>query len=357
MNHQKELILFLLCFLVFCTLSFHQSIHCGKAAARQHHAFLNEAQPSTTGFIKWPHENSDLLPDPALVFGKLPNGFRYVLMQNHKPKDRVSIHLDIQAGSLHEDDDQQGLAHFLEHMLFCGSTHFKPGELVKYLQSIGMQFGADANAHTGFYETVYDLLLPGGDRENLEKGLIVMQDYAEGALILQSEVDRERKVILSEKRSRDSVSYRTFESRIKVELPDARISKRLPIGLENVIKKADRNKLKAFYDTWYRPEKMILVMVGDFDTKLALSLIEKNFSQLSARAPAKPMPDAGKITHRGIKPFYHFEKEAGNTKISLEVLKKVEEQPDSFAFQKQMLIKNFANQIVQDSLDELVRQS
>ena len=103
----------------------------------------------------WPHEKSDLSPDPAVVFGTLKNGFRYVLLENHKPKDRVSMHLNVQVGSTSESDSQQGLAHFLEHMLFNGSTNFQPGELVKYFQSIGMQFGPDANAHTGFNKTAY----------------------------------------------------------------------------------------------------------------------------------------------------------------------------------------------------------
>ena len=154
----------------------------------------------------WPHERSDLAPDPAVVFGQLPNGFRYALMENRTPRDRVSIHLNVMSGSLNENDDQKGVAHFLEHMLFNGSTHFKPGELVKYFQSIGMQFGADANAYTGFDETVYLVLLPEGDEKNLSEGLLVMRDYADGASLLPSEIDRERKVILAEMRSRDSAS-------------------------------------------------------------------------------------------------------------------------------------------------------
>ncbi|MBU4287162.1 MAG: insulinase family protein, partial [Proteobacteria bacterium] len=118
-------------------------------------AIANTADSDINSNLDWPHENSDLLPDPALLFGKLPNGFKYVLMKNTNPKDRVSLHLNVQVGSIHETDKQLGLSHFIEHMLFCGSKHFKPGELVKYFQSIGMQFGPDANAHTGFYETVY----------------------------------------------------------------------------------------------------------------------------------------------------------------------------------------------------------
>jgi zinc protease len=308
-------------------------------------------------FVKWPHEKSDLLPDPAVIFGKLPNGFRYVLMENHRPKDRVSIHLDVQAGSLHESDDQQGLAHFLEHMLFNGSTNFKPGELVKYFQSIGMQFGPDANAHTGFNETVYDILLPQGDRKYLKKGLTVIKDYAEGALLLPSEIDSERRVVLAEKRTRDSVGYRTYIATLNFEFPHAKISKRLPIGKEEILKKADHKRLKEFYDSWYRPEKMILVMVGDFDTQAAISLIKENFSSLSSRAPPVREPDVGKINHFGIKPFYHLEKEAGNTTTSIEVVEKVSKEPDSFTFQKNRLVKNIANRIVQNRLNAKVRKA
>lgn len=183
----------------------------------------------------WPHEKSDLAPDPAIIFGRLANGLRYVLMENQEPRDRVSMHLIVQAGSMNEDDHEQGYAHFLEHMLFNGSKHFKPGELVKFFQSIGMRFGGDANAHTGFYETVYDVLLPDSKQGSLEKGLLVLQDYAEGALLLPSETEKEKKIILAERRTRDSASYRTYEAVIKFEFPDARISKRLPIGLEKTI--------------------------------------------------------------------------------------------------------------------------
>ena len=314
----------------------------------------NAASVGVSEMPCWPHGKSDLYPDPAIVFGKLPNGFRYVLMENHEPKARVSMHLNIQAGSMNESDHEQGLAHFLEHMLFNGSTHFKPGELVKYFQGIGMQFGPDANAHTGFYETVYDVLLPEGDREDLKKGLVVLKDYAQGALLLQSEIDKERKVVLAEKRTRDSASYRTFLSTLNFELPDTRIPERLPIGKENIIKSADRSLLKKFYDTWYRPENMVIVMAGEFSPGTAVSLIKESFSSISARAPRKPDADIGEINHKGIKPFYHFEKEAGNTTVSIEVISKSDKTSDSFALQKKRLLKDIADRIVQDRLDAMV---
>jgi len=303
---------------------------------------------------QWPFENSDLRPDPALVFKRLSNGFRYILMENHYPKNRVSMHLFIQAGSLDESDTQQGLAHFLEHMLFDGSTHFKPSELVKFFQNIGMQFGPDANAHTGLNETVYDVLLPKGDKESLKKGLLVMKDFAQGALLLPSEVEKERRVVLAEKRTRDSASYRTYVAQLNFEFPDARISKRLPIGKEEILKKAGQKQLKAFYDTWYRPKRMILILVGDFDPNSAETIIGQQFSAITPRAPPKAEPDLGNVHHKGIKAFYHFEKEAGNTTVSIEVLKKILPMPDSYEFRKKQLVEDIANRMVKHRLDKLL---
>ncbi|GBC63125.1 insulinase family protein [Desulfonema ishimotonii] len=305
----------------------------------------------------WPHRQSDLAPDPALKFGRLPNGIRYVLMHNTTPRNRVSMHLAIQAGSMQETDAQRGLAHFLEHMMFNGSEHFRPGELIRYFQEIGMEFGPDANAHTGFYETVYDILLPEGDKAGLEKGLVVLQDYAQSALLLPEEIDRERKVILAEKRTRDSASYRTFVRSLKFELPEARVSERLPIGTQAVIENADQTILKDFYDTWYRPDRMVLVLVGDFDTALAESLISARFTSLSPRAPERPEPDVGQIRHKGSRAFYHHEKEAGNTEITIQVLTKEEPQPDSLALQQEYLIRDMADLILQTRLDALTRKS
>ncbi len=232
----------------------------------------------------FPHEKSDLKPDPNLIFGKLSNGFRYVLMKNQEPKDRVSIQLDIQAGSLQEKDNQQGIAHYIEHMIFNGSEHFAPGELIKYFQSIGMSFGPDANGHTSFDETVYNILLPDGTEESLKKGLSVMQDYACGALLLESEIEQERGIILAEKQLRDSVEYRTYVASMKFSFEGSLISERLPIGTEEDIKNANQQILKNYYDTWYRPENMILIMAGDFDSAMAESLIKSSYSTFAPRA-------------------------------------------------------------------------
>jgi len=304
----------------------------------------------------WPHEKSDLRPDPALIFGKLPNGFRYVMMKNHEPKDRVSIHLNVQAGSLYESDEQQGLAHYLEHMMFNGSEHFLPGELVKYFQSIGMSFGSDANAHTGFAEAVFDVLLPEGTEKSLKQGLLVLKDYARGALLSESEIERERGIILSEKRTRDSVDYRTYLKSMEFLFAGSGLSERMPIGKEEVIRKADRKLLKSYYDTWYRPENMILIMVGDFDPKTAEKLIISEYSDMTAAAPAGSCPDMGTVSHEGIKTFYHFEKEAGNTDTSINVVWNTVPKPDSYNLQKEHLAQYVADTIVNNRLEALTEK-
>lgn len=315
---------------------------------------LPGAPPGEAAGPGWPHETSDLAPDPEVTFGRLPNGFRYALMPNRTPRARVSMHLNIQSGSLQESDAQQGLAHFLEHMLFNGSTHFPPGELVKYFQSIGMQFGPDANAHTGFDETVYDILLPDGDRASIEKGLLVLRDYADGALLLPAEIDRERKVILAEKRTRDSAAYRTFEASFQFSFGDARIARRLPIGLAEVIEKADRAELEDYYETWYRPERMVLVMVGDFDLPQAASAIQERFASLTARRTPQPDPDPGQPENSGERFFHHFEKEAGKTRVSIEVLSRADEEADSAALRHRELLEEMADRMVQNRLDTLL---
>ena len=302
-------------------------------------------------FLPWPHEKSDLAPDPAITFGRLANGFRYVLMENKRPEDRVSVHLYIRAGSLNETESQQGLAHFLEHMLFNGSTHFPPGELVRYFQSIGMQFGNDANAHTGFDETVYDIILPAGDEENLEKGLLVIRDYAMGALLLESEVKRESGVILAELRSRDSADYRTFKASLQFELPDLLVSKRMPIGKPEIIENADRALLKNFYDAWYRPDNMVLVMVGDFTIPLAERLIDTQFSDFRPRGSAPALPALGTIDHQGLKIFHHYEPEAGGTTVSIETIRPQDYMPDSLALQRRQMVADMADRMVQNRLD------
>jgi zinc protease len=297
--------------------------------------------------------------DPALVHGVLPNGFQYVLMKNATPQDQVSVHLNVFAGSVHETDQEQGVAHFLEHMLFNGSDHFKPGELIEYFQSIGMDFGADANASTSFFHTTYDLTLPKGDKQSLEDAFRVIQDYAGGALLLEEEINRERGIILAEKRERDSVAYRTFKQELAFELPGSLLNRRLPIGLTSVIETADRDLLKGFYDRWYRPDNMALVIVGDMDIKEAQHLIKKRFSSLQPRGKFTQEAKARNIawqSRKGILAFHHYEPEAGNTDITIERISHTPFEPESPEKLKEKVLESLGNAIFQNRLSSMIRK-
>jgi zinc protease len=307
----------------------------------------------------WPHEKSELQPDPSLHFGRLDNGFRYVLKKNQEPRDRVAISLNIQAGSLNETDEERGIAHFLEHMLFNGSTHFAPGELVDYFQSIGMSFGGDTNAHTSYDETVYDIILPKGTKKDIEEGLLVFSDYARGALLLEEEIDRERGVILAEKRSRDSAAYRAHVKEMEFSMRGTMIPERMPIGILATLNKADHVLMKRFYDAWYRPENMVLVMVGDFDPKEVAPLIKKQFAGLTGAGPIPPCPEFGRLEHDANHPefYYHHEAEMGVTETGIETLWNVKPKNDSFALQVEQLTGYVASRILQHRLDDLARKS
>ncbi|OQY02391.1 MAG: hypothetical protein B6I26_00695 [Desulfobacteraceae bacterium 4572_130] len=310
--------------------------------------------------------------DKALIHGTLLNGFRYILLKNSTPENRISMHLNVCAGSMHEADNQQGIAHFLEHMLFNGSTHFKPGELVKYFQSIGMSFGSDANAHTSFFETVYDIFLPlnnensDNNYKKIEKAFLVLSDFAGGGLLLSSEINKERNIVLCEKQDRDSVSYQTFKKALNFEIPDSRINQRFPIGIEKIIKTADRALLKNYYDTWYTPDNMILVMVGDFNVDIAKKLIKKSFSSMKTRADKKQIIKKKAILkqiiqdkwkpHSAIKAFYHYEPEAGNTDVSIGTVTKLEFKEDTLEDLKKRVLGNIADTILQNRLSKIVRQ-
>lgn len=276
------------------------------------------AKTTPSKALQFPQEQSDLKPDPAAHYGKLPNGLRYVVMPNHEPKGRASLRLLVLAGSLHESDDQRGLAHFLEHMAFNGSTHYPPGTLVEFFQRMGMSFGGDTNANTGFERTVYLLELPQADEATLTEGLRVFSDYAGGLLLSKEEIDRERGVIMSEKRASDSVGFRTFVAQFQAMLGNSLLSKRIPIGVPEVITQAERDRFVDFWNTWYRPEKMAVVIAGDFsDTAAVEKIVTNTFSALAARAPARPDPSLGKLDHfEGIRPIFHAEPEAPSTSIS-----------------------------------------
>ena len=265
------------------------------------------------------HEGSDLKPDPAVRYDKLPNGVRTAVLPNDEPRGRASLRLLVLAGSLHEAEDQRGLAHFLEHLAFNGSVHYPPGTLVEFFQRMGMSFGGDTNANTGLERTVYQLELAHADAATIAEGLRVLGDYAGGLLLLPEEIEKERQVILAERRARDSVGYRTFVAQFEAMLGTTLLPKRLPIGEPEVISQATRERFTHFWDTWYRPERMAVVVVGDFPDPAAVEkMIAEQFSNLTPRAPEQADPDLGRLPQfEGTRVVYHFEPEAPATEVSI----------------------------------------
>ncbi|MEE4166383.1 MAG: insulinase family protein, partial [Desulfocapsaceae bacterium] len=301
---------------------------------------------------QWPHELSDLAPDSDIVFGRLDNGFRYVLKKNQQPKGRTAILLDVDVGSLYELDEESGIAHFLEHMVFNGSTHFKPGELVEYFQDIGMSFGGDTNAYTTYDNTVYKIILPSSEKKMLEEGLLVMRDYARGALLAEAEIDRERGVILSEMNERNTASYRIYKQSSMFTLDGTLLPKRFAIGRKDVLERVDRTQMKRFYDKWYRPENMTLVMVGDLEIKQAEEAIIRQFSSMKGSREPFSCPEYGTLNHSGIKSFYYHEPDLGHTSVSIGVLQNKQPENDSFSLQVKNLHRYMAARILNFRLDQ-----
>lgn len=276
------------------------------------------------------HTDSDLPVDPAVKWGRLENGLRYALLPNHEPKGRASLRFTVAAGSLNETDSQRGLAHFLEHMAFNGSTHFPAGTLVEFFQRLGMSFGGDTNASTGFDRTTYLLELPDTQAETFDKAFTLFADYAGGLALEPAEINKERGIILSEKRARDSIGFRQFMGEFEFLLPQTRLIHRIPIGTEEIITTAQRDQFADFYDTWYRPELITVVVVGDFDPATVEPQLIKLLSPLTARAPARPAPDLGLINQDdGLVARLHAEPEAPAVNLAIQTIQPYAFEPDT----------------------------
>ena len=305
----------------------------------------------------WPQAESDLKPDENAVFGHLENGMRYIIYPNSEPPKRLSIRLHIDAGSLMETEDQRGLAHFLEHMVFNGSKNFTPDELIPRMQRLGIAFGAHVNAYTSFNETVYMLDLPDLSEEMLKLGFTVMRDFGDGALLKIEEIDKERGVILSEKTSRDSVGYRLMEQQFKALLPDSLITKRFPIGQEEVIRNAPRERFVDFYEKYYVPSRMTFVVVGDIDPADAKQRIETAFGSLSDPDAPGQDPDVGKITaSEGFETLIFSDKEVTGTDLGLVSIEPFTPQPDTAAHRAGRLPLSIAHSAIGLRFDKLSKQ-
>jgi zinc protease len=233
--------------------------------------------PAVTSCVK-----TEPLPvDPNVEIGKLDNGLTYYIRVNHKPENRAELRLVVRAGSVLEDDDQLGLAHFIEHMAFNGTRHFEKQELIEFIESIGMQFGAHLNAYTGFDETVYMLRVPLDDPAVVEKAFLVLEDWAANLTLDPDEIELERGVVIEEWRSRRGAGARMLDKQIPIMFQGSKYAARLPIGEKEILETFEHDTLERFYRDWYRPDLTAVIAVGDFDPERIRTLIHTHFGGLS----------------------------------------------------------------------------
>ena len=254
---------------------------------------------------QWPFAKSDLPRDPSYRFGRLPNGMRYIIRPNATPKGTAMVQFWVDAGSLEETPAERGYAHFIEHMAFNGSTHVPEGEMVKLLERKGLAFGADTNASTNYDVTLFKLDLPKNDPGLLDTALMLMRETASELTFDPAAVDREKGVVLSEMRVRNTYALRDAIDSIDFAYPGSRFADRLPIGTEQSIQHATADGLRAFYRRAYRPENTALIVVGDFDADAVEAAIREHFADWKPAPPAAhPTPGPIPFKRAGLTDVY-----------------------------------------------------
>ncbi len=291
--------------------------------------------------------NSPIPNDPDVYYGKLDNGITYYVKHNPEPKNRASLMLVVNAGSVLENDDQQGLAHFCEHMAFNGTKHFPKHRLIQFLESIGMKFGADLNAYTSFDETVYTIEVPLDTFANLDTGLMILYDWAHNVSYETEEIEKERGVIHEEWRLGRGAQDRLMRKTFPVMLYGSKYAKRIPIGKPEIFDKCPPDKLRNFYKDWYRPDLEAVIVVGDFDAKKVTNDVKKLFSQIPKRTKERPRIYPPIPGHKDIKVKVATDKETPYSMI--EILYKL-------PMDKTVTLKDYKEDLAKSLFNEMINQ-
>jgi zinc protease len=293
--------------------------------------------------------------DPAVTLATLPNGLRYYIRRNGRPEKRVMLQLAVKAGSVDEADDQQGLAHFLEHMAFNGTKRFKAGELVAALESTGSRLGPHVNAYTSFDETVYMFQLP-TDREGVvEKGMQALADFAGGMALDPKEIDKERGVVIEEWRGGLGVGARLRDQQIPILYHQSKYAERLPIGKPEVLKSFTPAQLESFYTKWYRPDRMAVVVVGDIEPEQMASLIAGEFGALPK--PTTPAPERKYDVPLPPEMLVKVATDPEATQSSVSIIRKrPSERSETVADYRASLVRSLVSQMLNERFDEIARK-
>jgi zinc protease len=279
--------------------------------------------------------------DPRITIGTLPNGLRYYLRANKQPLGRAELRLVVNAGSILEDDDQRGLAHFVEHMCFNGTRHFPKQDVVAFLQSTGMRFGAHINANTSFDQTVFQLRIPTDNAGVIDRSLLILEDWAHAVSFDPDEIDKERGVILEEWRTGLGAGARMLDVQLPVLLKDSRYADRLPIGKPEIIRSFPYERLKKFYTDWYRPDLMAVIAVGDFDPATIEGMIRSHFGSIPAAVNPRPRINYDVPDHPGTRYVIATDPEATATMVNVSSIMAARDQTTIGAYRQQTVERVF----------------
>ena len=293
--------------------------------------------------------------DAAVTTGTLPNGLKYYIRRNTRPEKRVSLQLAVKAGSVDEENDQQGLAHFLEHMAFNGTKRFKPGELIAALESTGARLGPHVNAYTSFDETVYMFELPTDKPGLVEKGLQALSDFAGGMSLDPVEIDKERGVVVEEWRGGLGAGSRLRDQQIPVLYYESKYAERLPIGKPDILKGFKPERLRAFYTKWYRPDRMAFVAVGDITVAEMEAMVRKEFGGLTKPAAAAPDRTYAVPLQTDLLVKMATDPEATQSSVSL-INKRPRTPEGTVGAYRRDLVHRLAFQMLNERFDELSRK-
>jgi zinc protease len=307
-------------------------------------------------FAQQTMQSDTALPvDPELIIGKLPNGLTYYIKVNRRPEKRAELRLVANIGSVQEDDDQQGLAHFTEHMAFNGTKHFPKSELLDYLNSIGMGFAGGLNAATGLDQTTYMLKIPTDNAEQFRKGFLILSDWASGVSFDQVELDKERGVIIEEWRGGQGAETRLYDATRKVIFEGSKYAERMPIGKLEVLQNFDRDTIVRFYNDWYRPDLQAVVAVGDFDPAVVENLIKEYFGPIPAPVTPREVILYDVPNHAEPKVVIATDPEAAETGIQLNWKHPMRENRTVQDYRR-TLVTNLFTQILNERLQELAQK-
>ena len=325
---------------------------CIAGAARSSSAQVASGHETTAASVAGYALSADMPVDPEVLVGGLANGLRYYIRPNPRPAREAELRLVVKAGSVLEDDDQRGLAHFVEHMQFQGSRHF-PGQTIdNFLASIGLSIGSDANAATTFDDTQYTLRVPTDRPGILDRALTVLEDWAGGALFEEAAIERQRAIVLAEWRRNLGADERTADKMRHVQLEGSRYADRSPIGDPAVIQSAQREQLVRFYRDWYRPDLMAVIVVGDVDKNAVAAMIRQHFSTIDNPGSERPRPIFDVPEHAGTRYAVLTDKESTNTAVSLSDLRPARNQGTAGGYRDILKDQLFA-QMLGDRLDEI----